>query len=281
MKIVKPTTNAGAPTSPKVAATISRAAVDLSWGAGGAGTNNSVTGYDVEYQDSADGVSWPESWQTAAGSPVTGTQLSVFPPDTAGYFRRFRVRTRGSAGSEYYSGWVVSTNTLRRKWDAFAWEDPILTAGVSGIRAVHLTQLQESIDAIRPFFDLGAYDFTPVTAGVTKVAKWADLIEELRAAIDETGEKHDAWNLLQAGVPRIANIMQLRQIIDGEQGGEELPYVFVIDGNGYLFCSSSTGDAPPFEINDDGELVYTYASGTEPLWLYIDENGYLILKTEG
>lgn len=279
--IVARYTDASAPTSPKVAETLSRSATDLEWGAGSAGTNNSVTGYDVEYQESADGISWPDSWQTAAGSPVTGTQLSVFPPDTAGHFRRFRVRTRGSAGEGYYSSWVISTNVLRRKWDAFEWTDPVLTAGVSSIRAVHLTQLQERIDAIRPFFDLSAYDFTPVTAGVTKVAKWADLIAELRAAIDETGEIHDAWNLLKAGVPRIANIMQIRQIINGEQGGDEVPYVFVINGNGYLLCSSSTGDTPPFEINEDGELVYTYESGTQPPWMYIDENGYLILNTEG
>jgi hypothetical protein len=272
----------GKPTSPKVASTLSRSAVELSWGAGSAGTNNSVTGYDVEQQDCADGVSWPSVWQMAAGSPVLVNKLSVMTPDTPGYFRRFRVRTRGSAGSDYYSGWVVSENTLRRKWNAFgAWTDPILTAGVSGIRAVHLTQLQERVNAIRPYYGLGAYRFTTVTARKTKISKWAALIQEIRNAIDEIGEKHDAWNALQAGWPRIAHIMQLRDIIDEGQGGTEAPYVFVIAGDGQLYCSSSTDEAPPFMINASGELIYTYADGTTPLSLYIDADGYLMMRTEG
>ena len=125
------------------------------------------------------------------------------------------MRTRGSAGSDYYSGWVTSTNTLRRKWDAFgAWTDQTLTAGVSSIRAVHLTQLQERIAAIRAFYGLSAYAFTAVTARQTKIAKWSALIGELRSAIDGITTNHAAWNTLEAGKPRIAHITQLRDIID-------------------------------------------------------------------
>lgn len=209
-----PTTNVSAPTSPSVSATLSRGAVTLSWGAGSAGTNNSVTGYDVERRESADGSSWG-GWATVSGSPVTGTSLSVTPPGTVGNYYQYRVRTRGSAGSDYYSGWVTSTNTLRRKWDAFgAWTDATLTAGVSGIRAVHLTQLQERIAVIRAFYGLSAYSFTAVTARKTKIAKWAALIGELRSAIDGITTNHAAWNTLEAGKPRIAHITQLRDIID-------------------------------------------------------------------
>lgn len=207
-------TACGAPTSPAVSATLSRGAVTLSWGAGSAGTNNSVTGYDVERRESADGSSWG-SWATVSGSPVTGTSLDVTPPGTVGNYYQYRVRTRGSAGSDYYSGWVTSTNTLRRKWDAFgAWTDQTLTAGVSSIRAVHLTQLQERIAAIRAFYGLSAYSFTAVTARKTKIAKWAALIGELRSAIDGITTNHAAWNTLEAGKPRIAHITQLRDIID-------------------------------------------------------------------
>lgn len=212
--IVAPYTACGAPTSPAVSQTLSRGAVTLSWGAGSAGTNNSVTGYDVQRRLSSDGSSWG-SWETVSGSPVTGTSLSVSPPDTVGSYYQYRVRTRGSAGSGYYSGWVTSTNTLRRKWDAFgAWTDPTLTAGVSGIRAVHLTQLQERIAVIRSFYGLSAYSFTAVTARKTKIATWAALIGELRSAIDGITTNHAAWNTLEAGKPRIAHITQLRDIID-------------------------------------------------------------------
>ena len=186
----------------------------LSWGAGSAGTNNSVTGYDVQQRESSDGSSWG-SWATVSGSPVTGTSLDVTPPGTVGNYYQYRVRTRGSAGIDYYSGWVTSTNTLRRKWDAFgAWTDQTLTAGVSSIRAVHLTQLQERIAAIRAFYGLSAYAFTAVTARQTKIAKWSALIGELRSAIDGITTNHAAWNTLEAGKPRIAHITQLRDIID-------------------------------------------------------------------
>ena len=207
-------TACGAPTSPAVSQTLSRGAVTLSWGAGSAGTNNSVTGYDVERRESSDGSSWG-SWATVSGSPVTGTSLDVTPPGTVGNYYQYRVRTRGSAGSDYYSGWVTSTNTLRRKWDAFgAWTDQTLTAGVSSIRAVHMTQLQERVAAIRAFYGLSAYSFTAVTARQTKIARWASLIGELRSAIDGITTNHAAWNTLEAGKPRIAHITQLRDIID-------------------------------------------------------------------
>ena len=207
-------TACGAPTSPAVSQTLSRGAVTLSWGAGSAGTNNSVTGYDVERRESSDGSSWG-SWATVSGSPVTGTSLDVTPPGTVGNYYQYRVRTRGSAGSDYYSGWVTSTNMLRRKWNAFgAWTDEALTAGVSSIRAVHLTQLQERVAAIRAFYGLSAYSFTAVTARKTKIAKWAALIGELRSAIDGITTNHAAWNTLEAGKPRIAHITQLRDIID-------------------------------------------------------------------
>lgn len=204
----------GVPVDPVLSQTVSRGAVKLSWGAGDDGTNNSVTGYDVQRRLSSDGSSWG-SWEDVSGSPVTGTSLSVSPPDTVGSYYQYQVRTRGSAGSDYYSDWVTSTNTLRRKWDAFgAWTDEALTAGVSGIRAVHLTQLQERIAVIRAFYGLSAYSFTAVTARKTKIATWAALIGELRGAIDGITTNHAAWNTLQAGKPRIAHITQLRDIID-------------------------------------------------------------------
>ena len=209
-----PYTDCSDPAEPALTQDISREAVTLSWGAGEDGTNNSVTGYDVQRRLSSDGSSWG-SWEDVTGSPVTGTSLSVSPPDTVGSYYQYRVRTRGSAGSDYYSNWVTSTNTLRRKWDAFgAWTDEALTAGVSGIRAVHLVQMQERIAVIRAFYGLSSYSFTAVTARKTKIATWAALIGELRSAIDGITTNHAAWNTLQEGRPRIAHITQLRDIID-------------------------------------------------------------------
>ena len=211
--IVDPYSHVSAPSAPQVSAQVSRDAVTLSWGAGSAGTNNAVTGYDVQYSDSVDGASWG-SWTNASGSPASGTSLTVLPPDAVGSYRKFRVRTRGSAGADWYSGWVESTNTLRRKWNAFAgWTDPTLVARSTKIRSVHLTQLQERINTIRAFYGLGHASFSVITPRATRIA-WATHIQEIRAAIDGVTTSHEAWNVLYSGKPRIDNITQLRRIID-------------------------------------------------------------------
>ena len=205
-----------APTNPKFDATPSREAVRFSWGAGSNGNGgNNVTGYDVQYQDSADGVTWPSAWTAAYGSPVAGTEMQIGPPATVGHYRRVRVRTRGSISEEWHSSWVISTNTLRRKWDAFpAWTDPTLVAKSSHIRAVHLTEIQQRTNYVRAFFGISAYSFTSVKAGETKIAKWAALIGEMRAAIDGLMGTVNSWDTLEAGKPRIAHITQLRSVID-------------------------------------------------------------------
>lgn len=212
--VEQPATKCGAPTSPTVDKTVSRDAVALSWGAGSAGTNNAVTGYDVQYQDSADGRTWPSNWTTASGSPVTAENMSVSPPTAVGYYRRFRVRTRGSAGSEYYSDWVISENVLRRKWNAFgAWTDPTLSVG-GDLRSVHMTEMQERIKTIRSFYGLSAAAFTTITGSVTLAADWTDHISEIRTAIDGITTDHAAWITATAGEPAIAVMNQLRNIID-------------------------------------------------------------------
>lgn len=210
-------TKVGEPTNPKFDATLSREAVRFSWGAGSnANGGNNVTGYNVQYQDSTDGVTWPSEWINVNNTEyVTGTEVNVSPPSTVGHYRRVRVRTRGSISEEWHSSWVISANTLRRKWNAFpTWTDPTLVAKSSHIRAVHMTEMQERINFIRTFFGASAYSFTAVKAGETKIAKWAALICEMRAALDDFAGKQSNWNTLEAGKPRIAHITQLRSVID-------------------------------------------------------------------
>ena len=87
----------------------------LSWSGASGGTNNAVTGFEVQYSDSANNADWG-SWtalSTVSSSSGSGS-LSVAPPAARGSYRRFRVRTQGSAGSSYYSGWKVSSNSVRK-----------------------------------------------------------------------------------------------------------------------------------------------------------------------
>ena len=109
------TTACGAPTSLAVNTTLSEGNITLSWSGATGGINNAITGMELQYCDSADGINWGE-WQAlsvVAGSAGSGS-LSASPPSARGNYRKFRARTRGAAGSSYYSGWKESTNTLRK-----------------------------------------------------------------------------------------------------------------------------------------------------------------------
>lgn len=109
------TTACSAPTALSVNATLAEGNVTLSWSGAKAGTANSIASYLIQYRDSTDNTNWG-SWttlQTVNSTAAQGT-LSVSPPSTRGNYRQFRIRTQGSAGSSYYSGYKTSTNTLRK-----------------------------------------------------------------------------------------------------------------------------------------------------------------------
>lgn len=215
-----PTGRVSEPTSPKLSATLSRDAVELSWGAGSAGTNNSVTGYDVQRRESSDGNSWG-SWEKVPNSPVTTTKISVSPPNTAGSYYQFRVRTRGSAGSNYYSKWVTRDNgeaTLRRDHDTLAgFTDDPLTAGTSLVKALHMQELQSRVSTLRTFYGLGTYNFATITAGTTSLAGWTTHVNQIRAAIEDvcnaSGKTHESWISFSVNCPRADVIQQLRSVI--------------------------------------------------------------------
>jgi hypothetical protein len=109
------TTVAGAPTSCAVSSNLAEGNVTLSWSGAKAGTNNAITSYEIQYSDSTDNSTWG-GWTalTTVSSSATSGSLSVAPPTTRGNFRRFRIRTRGAAGSDYFSGWKISTNSVRK-----------------------------------------------------------------------------------------------------------------------------------------------------------------------
>jgi len=109
------TTSAGAPTACSVNQTVAEGNVTLSWSGASGGTNNAISSYEIQYSDSSNNSTWG-SWTALSTVTTTATSgsLSVAPPTTRGHYRRFQVRTRGSAGASYYSGWKISTNSVRR-----------------------------------------------------------------------------------------------------------------------------------------------------------------------
>lgn len=105
-----------APTTVSLAATSSTGEnVRLSWSGANAGVGNSITGYEVQRRESTDGASWG-SWSSL--DTTTSTYINVAPPTTAGSYYQYQVRTLGSAGANYNSGWKISSNTLRRSYTA-------------------------------------------------------------------------------------------------------------------------------------------------------------------
>ncbi|WP_027625351.1 hypothetical protein [Clostridium lundense] len=109
------TTVCGAPTSCTVSPTLAEGNVTLSWSGASGGINNTISSYEIQYSDSTDNVTWG-AWTalTTVTTTATSGSVSVAPPPTRGNYRRFQVRTRGTAGASYYSSWKVSTNSVRR-----------------------------------------------------------------------------------------------------------------------------------------------------------------------
>lgn len=109
------TTACIAPTSCSVNATVSENNATLSWSGAASGTNNAISSYEIQYSESTNNSTFG-TWyalSTITTSKTNGT-LSVSPPSTRGYYRRFRIRTRGAAGSSYYSAWKISSNSVRK-----------------------------------------------------------------------------------------------------------------------------------------------------------------------
>ena len=110
------TTAVTAPTTVSVSPAIAESGTaTLSWSGAAHGANNTINAYQIWYQDSANGTTWGDWVQlTVLGSTATSSNTSVSTPATRGHFRRFRIRTQGTAGSSFFSGYSVTSNTVRR-----------------------------------------------------------------------------------------------------------------------------------------------------------------------
>lgn len=124
-----------APTACSVNQTVAENNVTLSWSGASGGTGNAISSYEIQYSDSSNNSTWG-SWTalTTVTTTATSGSVSVSPPPTRGNYRRFQVRTRGSAGSSYYSGWKVSTNSVRKN------TPPQPATNISAAPAVYSTE---------------------------------------------------------------------------------------------------------------------------------------------
>ena len=110
-----PITQVGAPTNAYVSPTNAETSSTLFFSGVTQGVYNTVTGYGYQYADSADGVTYGAwSSETTVTTPDLAGSFSVNVPSTRGHYRKFRIRTRGDAGSQYYSNWYDLSTTLRK-----------------------------------------------------------------------------------------------------------------------------------------------------------------------
>lgn len=186
----------------------------LSWSAGTGTTDNTFDHYEVKRQYSTDGGGTWSGWETVG--QTANTYMWVYPPETAGHLYQYYVRTVGSAGDDYASYWAQSSNTLRKKvYPALiAYTDPTITAGVTRVKAVHITELQTNVNLTRAAANFVAYTFTAIRASYTSLAGWNAHILELRAAIDGMGIAHETWLALGDNCPRADVLMQLRRVVE-------------------------------------------------------------------
>lgn len=109
-----PITVCSAPTAASVAPSLCENDPTLSASGASGGSANAITGYEIQYAESADGTSYGD-WIALKTVSTTGASLStaVTLPSVRAYSRKYRLRTLGEAGSSYYSGWV-ETNAIKR-----------------------------------------------------------------------------------------------------------------------------------------------------------------------
>lgn len=109
-----PITVCSAPTAASVSPSLCENDPTLSASGAAGGSANEITGYEIQYAESANGTTYG-AWTALKTVSTTGTSLSttVTLPSVRAYSRKYRLRTRGAAGTSYYSGWK-ETNAIKR-----------------------------------------------------------------------------------------------------------------------------------------------------------------------
>lgn len=199
-----------APTSVSIQHERTAAATNvLSWSGASAGDNNPITGYFVQYSDSADGVAW-DGWHEygSIDTAETSGSMTVSMP-AANMFRKWQVWTIGTASGYDSESGAESPASYRGHEPLEGFTDDPLTAGTY-VKALHMTELQDRVNTLRAFYGLSAYVFSPIDA--RGIAGWTEHVNELRAAIDEMKVEHETWLEIPVNCPRADVMNQLRAV---------------------------------------------------------------------
>lgn len=204
-------TRCGAPTKVSIQQERTAAATNvLSWSGASAGSNNQITGYFVQYTDSADGVTW-DGWHEGGGISTSATSGSTtVSMPAANMYRKWRVWTIGTASGYDSASGTESPASYRGHAALDGFTDDPLTPGTI-VKALHMTELQDRVNTLRAFYGLSTYAFSPIDA--RGIAGWTAHVNELRAAIDSIGVNHEAWIAIPVNCPRADVMNQLRAVV--------------------------------------------------------------------
>ena len=160
---------------------------------------------------------------SVATAPANGTAAvsadgqSVTYTPAAGWWG---VETFTYAVTDGFGGTAEATVTVTVR-SATPFTDPVLTVGVTPIKAVHMTELRTRANGVRAGCGLSAATWTDavLTAKVTpiKAVHWTELRDALAAAHTACGRTAPVWTdpVLTAGVTpiRAAHMLELREAV--------------------------------------------------------------------
>jgi hypothetical protein len=112
-QVTATTTDCVAPSALSLSALVASTKPLLSWGGAFPGIGNAITGYEIEYSESADNATWG-AWtfyRTLATTATSGASL-VPIAETLGYYRRYRVKTLGTLEG-HDSEWSAASESVR------------------------------------------------------------------------------------------------------------------------------------------------------------------------
>ncbi len=103
-----------APTSFTASSTNFYSQVTLAWSGASSGVANTISSYSIEYRTSSDNSTW-SSWASLATiySSATSGSYTTTPAISAGYYIQYQIKTCGTAGSSFYSGWTASSSVRK------------------------------------------------------------------------------------------------------------------------------------------------------------------------
>lgn len=193
----------------------------LAWSGAQAGTANSIRGYRICSYDSTDGGNTWDNFQTICEVETSATIASTTVDAPAiGTQRKFLVYTLSAVSEEYDSPGAAESPVVVGGHPALeGFTDPVLIAGTTMVKALHMQELQDRVTTMRQYYGLGRYDFSAIVSGETSLGSWTRHVNEIRAAIDEIGLQHETWLTIPENKPRVDVMMQLREVILGEPTG--------------------------------------------------------------